>query len=154
MIGDLFGRRVSPERVTSDTPPPGPSTARDPAGYPQRMPRAATVLTAIAVLTATTVTAYTAGTRHRTAPDPVGVHALRYSYPDLTRGRSTSDLGDLLADVCQMLTADTPTPRIVQHVQDRLHATEPDALNVVLDVWSQACPTAPTPNRDGEITPR
>ena len=97
---------------------------------------------------------YTAGKQAERPREPLAVHALRLSYPDLLRGRSTTEVGDLAADLCRRLSADEPVTELAASVERALGATPRQALNVVLDVWTHACPTAPTPNRDGELKPQ
>jgi hypothetical protein len=81
------------------------------------------------------------------------VYALRSNYPALMKPHSTTAIGDLAADLCRRLMADEPATEMVAYVERTIGATEEQALNVVLDVWTQVCPDAPVPNRNGEVTP-
>lgn len=96
---------------------------------------------------------YSLGLRAERPREPLAVYALRSNYPALMRPHSTTIIGDLAADLCRRLEADEPATEMVAYVERTIGATEEEALNVVLDVWTQVCPTAPVPNRNGEITP-
>lgn len=81
------------------------------------------------------------------------MYALRSNYPALMKPHSTATIGDLAADLCRRMDADEPATAMVAHVERTIGATPREALDVVLDVWTQVCPMAPVPNRNGEVTP-
>ena len=124
--------------------------------YSQGMSVAHRVIAGAAVLCAVAgavAAGYSFGLRAERPREPLAVYALRSNYPDLMKPHPTATIGDLAADLCRRLEADEPATEMVAYVERTIGATEEEALNVVFDVWTQVCPDAPVPNRNGEVTP-